>query len=78
MLSKFENIKLSIYGSNLIKADSKSNKLLYDLAKQLGGKVFSINEEQFEDFRLGYMIDKLKTNESVPKSEIMKKLNQNK
>ncbi|MDQ3021805.1 MAG: hypothetical protein M3R36_14725 [Bacteroidota bacterium] len=59
----------------LIKADSENNKILYKLAKQLGGKAFRVNEEQFEDFKLGFMMDKLKTNELVEKSEIMKKLN---
>ncbi|MCY7361809.1 MAG: hypothetical protein LH629_07040 [Ignavibacteria bacterium] len=59
----------------LIKADSRSNKILYRLAKQLGGKAFSINEEQFEDLRLGFMIDKFKKNQLVKKYEILNKLN---
>jgi hypothetical protein len=58
----------------LIKADSKTNKILYKLAKDLGGKAISLNEEQYEDFALGFLMDKLKTNESVPRAEIIKKL----
>jgi len=59
----------------LIKADSRSNKILYRLAKQLGGKAFIINEEQFEDLRLGFTMDKVKTNQLVKKYEILNKLN---
>ena len=59
----------------LIKADSRSNKILYSLAKQLGGKAFNINEEQFEDLRLGFTMDKVKTNQLVKKYEILNKLN---
>jgi hypothetical protein len=58
----------------LIKADTKINKILYKLAKDLGGKTISLNEEQYEDFALGFIMDKLTTNETVPKSEIIKKL----
>ena len=59
----------------LVKADSRSNKILYRLAKQLGGKAFIINEEQFEDLRLGFTMDKVKTNQLVKKYEILNKLN---
>jgi len=58
----------------LIKADSKTNKEIYKLAKKLGGDVFSLKEEQFEDFTLGILMDKVKTNQLVSKEEIMKKL----
>ena len=58
----------------IIKADSKSNKILSQLVKKLGGNVLPINDEQFEDFALGTMMDKVKTNETIGKKEIMKKL----
>lgn len=58
----------------IIKADSKSSKLLSELAKKLGGDVFSIKEEQFEDFLLGNMMDKVKTGTLVSKETILKKL----
>ncbi len=59
----------------LIKADKKINKKLYKLAKELGGDVYSLEAEQFEDFALGILMDKNKTNELVTKEEVMKKLN---
>jgi hypothetical protein len=58
----------------IIKADIKSNKILSDLAKKLGGNVLSVNDEQFEDFALGTLMDNVKTNESVSRDLIMKKL----
>lgn len=61
-------------GAIVIKLDTKSSKLLQKLAKKLGGTVFSINDQQFEDFYLGTMMDKAKTGETVSREEIMKKL----
>ena len=58
----------------IIKADSKSNKLLEDLAKKLGGDVFFIDDDQYEDIALGTLMDKEKTGETVSREEIMKKL----
>ena len=58
----------------VIQADSKSNKLLAILAKKLGGKVLLMKEEQYEDFALGTLMDKVKTNETVTREIIMKKL----
>jgi len=58
----------------VIQADGKSNKILADLAKKLGGKVLSLNDEQYEDFALGSLMDKVKTNKTVSREIIMKKL----
>ena len=58
----------------IIKADSKSNKILSQLAKKLGGNVLPINDEQFEDFALGTMINKVKTNETVIRHEVIKSI----
>ena len=58
----------------IIKADKKSNKILMELAKKLGGDVFSIDDEQYEDIALGALMDKEKTGRTVPRNEIMKKL----
>ncbi|MFZ4707247.1 MAG: hypothetical protein ACOYMF_14675 [Bacteroidales bacterium] len=58
----------------VIQADAKSNKLLSELAKKLGGKVLSLKDEQYEDFVLGTFMDKVKTNETVSREIIMKKL----
>jgi hypothetical protein len=58
----------------IIKADSKSNKILSDLTKKLGGNVLHIKDEQFEDFALGTLMNKVKTQETVGRKEIIKKL----
>ena len=58
----------------LIKSDKKNNKMLYDMAKKIGAKVFSLKEEQFEDIALGMMMDKVKTGELVTKEVVLRKL----
>ncbi len=58
----------------IIKADRKSNKLLMELARKLGASVLSIDQEQFEDFALGKIMDDSKTGELVSKEEIIQKL----
>lgn len=58
----------------LIKADRKSNKILSELAKKLGGEVIDMNDNQFEDLMLGTIMDRVKTGKTVSKSTIIKKL----
>ncbi len=58
----------------IIKADKKSNKILSDLAKKLGGDVLPIKEEQYEDIALGYLMDKVKTGETVSRESVIKRL----
>lgn len=58
----------------VIKADKQSNKILAELAKKLGGDVFDLNDEQFEDLMLGMMMDAVKTGKTVSRSTIMKNL----
>ena len=59
----------------LIKSDSKSDlKMLATLSKKLGGSVLTIAEEQYEDFALGMLMNKVKTNTNVSREEVMKKL----
>lgn len=55
-------------GDIIIKADSKSNKLLRELAEKLGGSVTRITEEQYEDVLLGSLMDKEKTGINVTMS----------
>jgi predicted short-subunit dehydrogenase-like oxidoreductase (DUF2520 family) len=50
-------------GAIIIKADKKSNKILSDLARRLGGSVIILEDEQYEDFALGSAMDKAKTGE---------------
>ena len=61
-------------GDIIIKADSKSNKLLRELAEKLGGSVTIITEEQYEDVLLGSLMDKEKTGINATRSTIFKKL----
>lgn len=61
-------------GAIIIKADTKSNKILFDLAKKLGANVLSVKDDQFEDFAMGTLMNTVKTNENVSRDLIMKKL----
>ena len=61
-------------GAIIIKGDSESNKILARLAEKLGNKVISIDEEEFEDFAFGKLMDENKTGETVSREEIMRKL----
>jgi hypothetical protein len=61
-------------GAIIIKADTKSNKILSDLAKKLGTNVLSVKDEQFEDFALGTLMNTVKTNENISRDLIIKKL----
>lgn len=61
-------------GAIIIKGDTENNEILAKLAKKLGNKVISINEEEYEDFALGKMIDENKTGETATREEVMKKL----
>ncbi len=61
-------------GAILIKADSKSSKILKELAERLGGDVTTISDEQYEDVLLGALIDKEKTGKNTTRDAIFKKL----
>jgi len=61
-------------GAIIIKADKKSNKILSDLAKKLGGSVIILKDEQYEDFALGTSMEKAKTGEFADRERIMRKL----
>jgi hypothetical protein len=61
-------------GAIIIQADKKSNKILADLAKKLGGNVISLADDQFEDFALGAMMNSVKTGKTVSRETIMLKL----
>lgn len=61
-------------GAIIIKADKKSNKILAELAKKLGGNVIDLNQEQYEDFVLGTLMDNVKTGKTVSRATILKKL----
>jgi hypothetical protein len=61
-------------GAIIIKADKKSNKILSDLAKKLGGNVMTIADDQYEDFALGALMDSVKTGKTVSRESIMHQL----
>jgi hypothetical protein len=66
--------KLKSMGAIVIKADKKSNKILADLAKKLGGNVLNMADDQYEDFAIGSAMDSVKTGETVDRDTIFKKL----
>jgi hypothetical protein len=61
-------------GALIIKADKKSNKILADLAKKLGGNVISLADDQYEDFAIGFAMDTVKTGIKVNRESIIMKL----
>lgn len=61
-------------GAIVIKNDSKSLKLISELAKRLGSKVAKIDDAQLEDFTFGEMMKEAKTGELVSRESIMQKL----
>lgn len=61
-------------GAIVIKNDSKSLKLISELAKRLGSKVANLNDEQFEDFTFGEMMKEAKTGDLVSRESVMQKL----
>lgn len=61
-------------GAIIIKADSKSSKMLKELAEKLGGDVTTISDEQYEDVLLGALMDKEKTGKNTTRAAIFKKL----
>jgi hypothetical protein len=58
----------------IIREDKKSNKILSELAKKLGASVMDLKDEQYEDIVLGSIMDVVKTNETVDKETIIRKL----
>jgi len=61
-------------GAIIIKADKKSNKILSDLAKKLGGNVLNLDDDQYEDIALGSLMESVKTGKTVNRESIMMKL----
>jgi len=61
-------------GSIIVKADKKSNKILSELARRLGGSVIFLEDDQYEEIALGTAMDSVKTGELVDRDSIMHKL----
>jgi len=58
----------------IIKGDEKSNRILMELAKQLGANVVSLKDEQYEDFLIGTIIASEKTGKDASREEVFQKL----
>jgi hypothetical protein len=58
----------------VICAEKKSDKLHSKLARKLGGNVIDLKDEQYEDIALESLMDKVRTNETVEKETVLKKL----
>lgn len=69
-----KNFKTTTISAILVKADPKKSKEIYKEAKKYGALVFKIKENQFEDFVLGTIMDKVSTGGTVNKEEILVKL----
>ena len=61
-------------GAIIVKADKKSNKILSELARRLGGSVINLEDEQYEDIALGAAMDSVRTDALVDRETIMQKL----
>lgn len=61
-------------GAIVIKSDSKSLKLIMEIAKRMGGQVAKLDDDQLEDFTFGEMLKEAKTGLSVNRETIMQKL----
>ena len=61
-------------GAIVIKSDSKSLRLITEIAKQMGGVVSKLDNEQVEDFTFGEMLKEAKTGKTVSRETIMQKL----
>ncbi|MCC7026152.1 MAG: hypothetical protein IT265_04300 [Saprospiraceae bacterium] len=49
----------------IIKSDKQSSKISAELAIKLGKNVVTINDSQFEDIKLGILMDNEKTGKTV-------------
>ena len=58
----------------IIEGDAENNRILAKLAKKIGNRVISLNDEEYEDLAFGKMMTDSKTGEDVSRVEIMKKL----
>jgi hypothetical protein len=61
-------------GAIVIKSDSKSLKLIMEIARRMGSEVAKLDDEQFMDFTFGEMLKEAKTGKSVTRETIMQKL----
>ena len=58
----------------VIQSDKRKSKIITDLVKELGGKVYDVSNDIIEDIALGDLMNNVKTNELVSREQIMNKL----
>lgn len=58
----------------VIQSDKRKSKLIANLAKELGGKVYDVSNDIIEDIALGNLMNSVKTNELVSREKIFEKL----
>ncbi|MCI1266057.1 MAG: hypothetical protein LKG19_05730 [Saprospiraceae bacterium] len=56
----------------IIKSDKQSSKILAELAIKLGENVVDINDSQFEDIKLGILMDNEKTGKQSQEISFLK------
>ena len=49
----------------VIQSDKRKSRLIANLAKELGGKVYDVSNDIIEDIALGDLMNNVKTNELV-------------
>ena len=58
----------------VIQSDKRKSRLIANLAKELGGKVYDVSNDIIEDIALGDLMNNVKTNELVSWDHIFDKL----
>ena len=58
----------------VIQSDKRKSRLISNLAKELGGKVYDVSNDIIEDIALGDLMNNVKTNELVSREQIFDKL----
>ncbi len=58
----------------VIQSDKRKSRLIANLAKELGGKVYDASNDIIEDIALGDLMNNVKTDELVSREKIFDKL----
>jgi hypothetical protein len=61
-------------GAIIIRSGQENTKMLHELAKMLGADVMKLKDEEFEELKLGRLMDKTKTGKLVSRKTVFKKL----
>lgn len=58
----------------VLQSDKRKSRLISNLVKELGGKVYDVSNDIIEDIALGDLMNNVKTNELVSREQIFDKL----